>query len=128
MVQEAVRSCRTGMSNVIFEKLPACSTSHPSVVQTSQALFMLFAWRRRMHAAVGQGPLMGPIEELHVRDLQEILEQMSQGGADDVQLIDVREDFEHQTASLPGFKLMPMSRQAFASFWQGSKHSVLMFH
>ena len=81
--------------------------------------FMLFARRRRMHAAVGQGPLMAPIEELHVRDLQEILEQMSQEGADDVQLIDVREDFEYQTASLPGFRLLPMSRQAFASSWPG---------
>ena len=53
---------------------------------------------------------MGPIEELHPRDLQEILERVSQEGVADVQLIDVREDFEHQTASLPGFKLMPMSR------------------
>jgi len=81
--------------------------------------FMLFARRRRMHAAVGQGPLMAPIEELHVRELQEILEQMSQEGADNVQLIDVREDFEYQTASLPGFRLLPMSRQAFASSWPG---------
>ena len=53
---------------------------------------------------------MGPIEEMHPRDLQKILERVSQGDADDVQLIDVREDFEHQTASLAGFKLMPMSR------------------
>lgn len=42
--------------------------------------------------------------------MQEILERVSQEGVADVQLIDVREDFEHQTASLPGFKLMPMSR------------------
>lgn len=107
------------MSDVIFKELPVCSTFHPWMVQITQALFMLFAWRRRMHAAVGQGPLMGPIEELSVRDLQEILERMDQEGADDVQLIDVREDFEHQTASLPGFKLLPMSRQAFASSWPG---------
>ena len=64
---------------------------------------------RRVQAAAG-GASMGPIEELHPRDLQEILERVSQGAADDVQLIDVREDFEHQTASLAGFKLMPMSR------------------
>ena len=57
---------------------------------------------------------MGPIEELHPRELQEILERVGQDDADDVQLIDVREDFEHQTASLPGFKLMPMSRQGSA--------------
>ena len=64
--------------------------------------------------AAGQGACMGPIEELHPRELQEMLERVSQEGAGDVQLIDVREDFEHQTASLPGFKLMPMSRQGSA--------------
>ena len=57
---------------------------------------------------------MGPIEELHPRELQEMLERVTLEGADDVQLIDVREDLEHQTASLPGFKLMPMSRRGSA--------------
>ncbi len=71
---------------------------------------------RRLHAAAGQGSSMGPIQELHPKDLQEILERMSQGGADDVQLIDVREEFEHQAASLPGFKLMPMSRHGSTCF------------
>lgn len=70
----------------------------------------LSVWCRRMQATIGQGALNSPIEELHVKELQEILERISQDDADDVQLIDVREDFEHQTASLPGFKLMPMSR------------------
>lgn len=65
---------------------------------------------------------MGPIEELHPRELQEILERVSQEGAADVQLIDVREDFEHQTAALPGFKLMPMSR-----FLLRPQDSVILF-
>ena len=69
-----------------------------------------------MHAAAGQGNSPNPIQELHPLELKEILERVSQGDADDVQLIDVREEFEHQTASLPGFKLMPMSRH-------GSQHA-----
>ncbi len=59
---------------------------------------------------MGGTGFIGPIEELHPKHLQEILKRVSQEGAADVQLIDVREDFEHQIASLPGFKLMPMSR------------------
>ena len=69
---------------------------------------------RGLHIAAGQGAPERPFEEMPPHELQEMLERVSQDVADDVQLIDVREDFEHQTASLPGFKLMPMSRQGAA--------------
>ncbi|CAK0787620.1 hypothetical protein CVIRNUC_010842 [Coccomyxa viridis] len=87
---------------------------------------------RRVQAAAG-GAGMGSIEELHPRDLQEILERVSQGAADDVQLIDVREDYEHQTASLAGFKLMPMSKlqewaQSVHEDMDPDKETVLLCH
>ncbi|CAL5224588.1 g7295 [Coccomyxa viridis] len=88
---------------------------------------------RRMHAAAGQGNSSSPIQELHPLELKEILERISQGDADDVQLIDVREEFEHQTASLPGFKLMPMSRlqewiQDIHEEMDADKETILLCH
>ncbi len=49
---------------------------------------------------------------MDVSQLQEVLEAVNKNSASDVQLVDVREEFEHQIASLPGFQLLPLSRSA----------------
>jgi rhodanese-related sulfurtransferase len=51
-----------------------------------------------------EGPQVGAIDVAAVQ-------QLLQAGDDAaVQLIDVREEEEHATASLPGFQLLPLSR------------------
>lgn len=49
---------------------------------------------------------------MDVGQLQELLKGAGQSDASDVQLIDVREECEHEIASLPGFQLLPLSRCA----------------
>jgi rhodanese-related sulfurtransferase len=45
-----------------------------------------------------------------VQELAELLATRSAGGNEDVQFIDVREEREEQLASLPHFKLLPLSK------------------
>jgi hypothetical protein len=47
---------------------------------------------------------------MSVEDLAERLAVPGVGGADDLQLVDVREEWEHDTAALPHFKLLPLSK------------------
>ena len=47
---------------------------------------------------------------MSVEDLAERLAVAGAGGADDLQFVDVREEWEHDTAALPHFKLLPLSR------------------
>ncbi len=66
-------------------------------------------YKNRMRRALGsssfeEGPQVGAIDVAAVQ-------QLLQAGDDAaVQLIDVREEEEHATASLPGFQLLPLSR------------------
>ena len=59
-----------------------------------------------MRAADGGGAAPAHVAELSVQELGEMLA----AGAEGVQCVDVREQWEHDTARLPGFKLMPLSQ------------------
>ncbi len=50
----------------------------------------------------------GTVGNISAADLAELLANDDAAGS--VQLIDVREEHEHETASLPGFQLLPLSR------------------
>ena len=66
------------------------------------------AARSATAAAGGGGPGDGP----HVVELQpEAFAKLREAGAV-LQCIDVREEWEHQTASLAGFQLRPLSRMS----------------
>ena len=52
---------------------------------------------------------MPQVGEIGVAEVHQLLSSGS-NAAEDLQLIDVREEHEHQTASLPGFQLLPLSR------------------
>ena len=61
---------------------------------------------RAMSADSGAAPTIGDID---VASLHALLNDAG-NVAEDVQLVDVREEMEERIASLPGFKLMPLSR------------------
>lgn len=50
------------------------------------------------------------VQHMTVQELAELLATRSAGGNEDVQFIDVREEREEQLASLPHFKLLPLSK------------------
>lgn len=62
-----------------------------------------------MHRAASAGDAV-QIKEMDVGQLREVLKGVDQDDITAVQLIDVREEFEHEIASLPGFQLLPLSR------------------
>jgi rhodanese-related sulfurtransferase len=71
--------------------------------------------RREIAAAAGGSSSSGPtaeVQHITVNELRELLS--NEILADEVQFIDVREQWEADTASLPRFKLLPMSQ---ASSW-----------
>ena len=59
--------------------------------------------------ASGSPGTMSQVGEIGVAEVHQLLSSGS-NAAEDMQLIDVREEYEHQTASLPGFQLLPLSR------------------
>lgn len=62
------------------------------------------------------------VQHMTVQELAELLATRSAGGNEDVQFIDVREEREEQLASLPHFKLLPLSK--FES-WSTQVHTLL---
>ena len=60
----------------------------------------------------GAAPSRGTVGNISAADLAELLANDDAAGS--VQLIDVREEHEHEAASLPGFQLLPLSRCAIA--------------
>lgn len=63
-------------------------------------------WRRAMGTEADEAPRVGDID---VRALHALLSDAG-NAADEVQLVDVREEVEERIAALPGFQLMPISR------------------
>ncbi|PNW81302.1 hypothetical protein CHLRE_07g350400v5 [Chlamydomonas reinhardtii] len=71
------------------------------------------------------------IQQMNPEELYEMIHNPAL--LEDVQLVDVREDFEFSTSRIPGFKLMPLSR---FSEWSGditarldpSKETVVLCH
>lgn len=61
-----------------------------------------------------------PVGHISVDELFEVLR--NPGLAEDLQLVDVREEWEYQTAAIAGFQLLPLSR---LQEWGGSIDSML---
>ncbi len=62
-----------------------------------------------MGTEADEAPRVGDID---VRALHALLSDAG-NAADEVQLVDVREEMEERIAALPGFQLMPLSRCFF---------------
>jgi rhodanese-related sulfurtransferase len=60
-------------------------------------------------AAAGDGP---HVVELQPEAFAKLREEAHSAGAGGLQCLDVREEWEHQTASLAGFQLRPLSRMS----------------
>lgn len=67
-----------------------------------------FSTTTRAQSPSGGSTTTPPVKQISVQDLQELLEVSKADPC--VQFIDVREDWEVQTASIPGFKIFPLSR------------------
>ena len=67
-------------------------------------------------------PCSGTFGELSVTSLAELLADGE--AAANVQLLDVREEGEHQAASIPGFRLLPLSRSASSNHAGYSVHAL----
>lgn len=84
----------------------ALSAPHLASKGPGLAANMSVAMARASSSSPGTMPQVG---EIGVVEVHELLKSGS-NAAEDLQLIDVREEGEHRTASLPGFQLLPLSR------------------
>ena len=82
-------------------------------VHASELILYVTCGRSLGSSGAGEAPQVGRIDVAAVQQL------LHAGNDAAVQLIDVREEDEHATASLPGFQLLPLSRHAP---WEALRH------